>query len=246
MLKSSIAFAVFLLRGIYTKSLHAQAFSSYHGLETSIGQMHSGKNVRLGYVRGNQRVQFSIGTKIHINNPDVQDSRGFAFQYRFHAYNPVQHFGAYTNLGFRLYQAPSQRWDIRILLDVEYGKLGVISEYFYPALVNPNINLPPYLKDSLGYTLFNGYETLWNPIHHLQSSIAFSFINEVSSTVYIEIAAGVGSSFVLVEPHTYIDRINEIEFTMFRTFHWEPFNPYLRLGFNVVFPTKKAQNETGT
>jgi hypothetical protein len=248
MLKSSIAFAVFLLTGIYTKSLHAQAFSSYHGLETSIGQMHSGKNVRLGYVRGNQKVQFSVGTKIHINNPDKLDSRVFAYQYRFHAYSFIEHFGLYANLQRKIVKG-SDIWSLWFRSDIEIGRLGLRGYYYEKAYIPENGSITQ--ESAVIYdTTFSGNPM---PLHrrfsladknniHTQISFALIFQSKVSEHVFLNIATGVGTSFVYVPFQIVYDDYNKSNVIIFEDLAWEPFNPYLRLGFNVVFPNRNNKD----
>lgn len=224
---------------------YAQKTSQTHGLDFSIGQMHSGKNLRFGYLHGNEKIQFSVGTKIHFNNPNLEDSRGYAFQYRFHAYTPIQHFGLYAKGGVNLLQSKTDNWKLRFLIDFEFGRLGLKGILYEPAFIDPSINNSPVHMDTNGYVFFRGYP--YNPkiANHLQSSLAVNFSNKVTDQLNLNISIGISTSFVLTENQVLYDEINNLTYTEYKKLYWEPFNPYLRLGFSYNFK-KKEKTKTAT
>jgi hypothetical protein len=236
---------ILFILGLIIKGLDAQTLNNYNGIELDIGQMHSGKNLRLGYSLIGKNLILSAGTKIHFNNPNLEDSRGYAFQYRFHAYTPIQHFGLYAKGGVNLLQSKTDNWKLRFLIDFEFGRLGLKGILYEPAFIDPSINNSPVHMDTNGYVFFRGYP--YNPkiANHLQSSLAVNFSNKVTDQLNLNISIGISTSFVLTENQVLYDEINNLTYTEYKKLHWEPFNPYLRLGFSYNFK-KKEKTKTAT
>jgi hypothetical protein len=246
-------FLILLLVCLVSNSLNSQVVGNSHGIDASIGQMHSGKNLRLGYLVQKNKSRFVIGTKFHLNNPDNQDSRNYAYQYRFHAYRPIEHFGLYSNFQARLIRS-KQNWSCWLRFDAEMGRLGINSVYYEKAYI-PEVEGPftwttpqsEVIHDTIypSYPLSRRFEQKQLNLTHVQISISLLLEVSLTEQMKLNIATGVGTSLVHVPFQINYDSFNNVDTWSFEGLYWDPFNPYLRLGFSYNFK-KKEKTKTAT
>jgi hypothetical protein len=197
------------------------------------GQMHSGKNIRIGVLYNAGKPQLKFGVKYHLNNANDYDSRNYAFMYRLNASKFGEHFGLYGGVNIPIISGKGRSYSLYATIDAEYGRMGIKS-FWFEALGGSQYGTPE-VYDSSGFRMFRRHTFQVKHASHAQLSLGLSFRNKVSDRLNIMIDAGTGPAAVWFSNQSFIDTYNSNRVSVpGGGFIFDSiFSPYLRLGFGL-------------